>query len=224
MITSPGAFGVRPVNICLPSGTLSRLADLQPYFDTESTRAYTSGMSDTGTLTSLELAARKGRLDSEKEQLRLQGLLIDSKRALVVVGLVQEIASRGWQDRKWDPLPGLSRGRWPGSTAGGCPEKITVDLPADLVNTVKAGCWDISKEAIGHLREWRQRHPTARPNCPTRPGCPPEAVAEYNRYAAQVLTAGAIWRLAVDHGIATALTRRGEAAIMPRRRQRCRNG
>ncbi|MGA5606442.1 hypothetical protein ACPCUF_36525 [Streptomyces griseoincarnatus] len=219
MIPSPGVIGLKAVNICLPDGTLRKLADLQPYFVAEAARTRTAGMSDTGTLTVRERAARKGRLDSEKEQLRLQGRLIDSKRALVVVGLVQEIASRGWQERTWGPLPGQSRGRWPGSANGNWPDKMTVDLPADLVNTVKAGCWDTSKEAVGLLREWRDRYPAARPTCPTRPGCPPEAVAEYHRYAARVLTAGAIWRLAVERGIATALARRSEAGGYTLRRR-----
>ncbi|MFC7924768.1 hypothetical protein [Streptomyces cinereoruber] len=96
---------------------------------------------------------------------------------------------------------------------GSWPENTTVALPVDLFIAVQAGCWNTSKEAVGKLRDWKERHPKARPNRPSRPGCSPQALAEYQEYAAEVLTAGAIWREAVKRGL-----KRVEPHLPPPRR------
>ncbi|WP_405698550.1 hypothetical protein OG209_00115 [Streptomyces sp. NBC_01383] len=128
-------------------------------------------------------------------------MLTDSLRALVVSALAQEVAERGWDSLDGAEIPHQSRGRWPGSPQGNWPERITVDLPIDLVTVVHAGCWITSKEAVGKLRDWKERHPKARPNHPTRPCCSAQTLAEYQHYATRVLTPGAIWRGAVARGL-----------------------
>ncbi|MFB7371952.1 sigma-70 family RNA polymerase sigma factor [Streptomyces sp. NPDC056222] len=84
-------------------------------------------------LTPREAAARRSLLAEQKEQLRRHGQLVDSGRALVTGALVKVITDRGWDRRDWPPLPRQSQGRWVGSPEGSWPEKLTVELPADLV-------------------------------------------------------------------------------------------
>ncbi|MFG3545362.1 hypothetical protein [Streptomyces clavifer] len=201
MTTARSFIGFKAVTISMEFGTKEKLDGLKPYFVAEAERVRALGVSAVAGLGPREAAARRSRWHEEKDEQRRRGELTDSLRALVAGALVQEVAERGWDGLERSELPHQSRGRWPGSPQGCWPEQITVALPADLVVTVYAGCWDISKEAVGKLRDWTQRHPKARPNRPSRPGCSPQALAEYQYYAAKVLTTGEIWRGAVARGL-----------------------
>ncbi|MFD9543474.1 hypothetical protein [Streptomyces sp. NPDC060022] len=197
-------LGVRAVTINLKYGTKEKLDALKPYFADEARRARTFSTADTSGLNLRETAARKSIWAAEKEQRRRDGQLTDSIRALVMGAAFQEVTARGWTLRDWSQIPHQSRGPWPGAPRGSWEETLTVDLPADLVAIVHAGCWNASKDAIGKLRDWRERHPKARPRRPSRPGCSAEELAEHDGYAAKVLTTGKIWRNAVKRGLAYA--------------------
>ncbi|MFJ3518437.1 hypothetical protein [Streptomyces sp. NPDC090131] len=161
-------------------------------------------MADTNGLSRREAAARRARWAAEKERLRRLGRLCDSRRALVTGGLAKVIADREW-DRNVPPaLPGQARGRWVGSPQGSWPEKLTVELPADLVTTTQAGCWHASREATDALHKWHEHNPGARPNRPEHPRCGLMELDHYQRLAAEILTPGHIWREAVLSGIAAA--------------------
>ncbi|WP_369394795.1 hypothetical protein AB5J72_50380 [Streptomyces sp. CG1] len=124
----------------------------------------------------------------------------DSRCALFTGALVLEIAERGW-DREWPETPHQSRGRLPGSTNGSWPEKITLRVPVDLVQTVHAAIWHTHKEEIGKLRDWRDQHPRPRPTRASRAGCDAAALEEYQRLAATITTPGDLWRAAVARGL-----------------------
>jgi hypothetical protein len=201
MTTARSFLGFKTVTISVEFGTKEKLDKLKPYFAAEAERLRVLGVTAVADLTPREAAARRSRWHEEKEEQRRRGELTDSLRALVAGGLAQEVAERGWDGLVRFELPHQSRGRWPGSPQGSWPEQLTVALPADLVVTAYTGCWDVSKEAVGKLRDWKERHPKASPNRPSRPGCSPQALAEYQYYAAKVLTPGVIWREAVTRGL-----------------------
>ncbi|MGW1642506.1 hypothetical protein [Streptomyces lavendulae] len=192
------------VTAYVPFGINKALDELETYFAAELNRAKTFGMADTRGLSRREAAARRSLWAEEKEQLRRQGQLFDSRRALVTGGLAKVIADRGWDQVDLPPVPHQARGRWVGSPQGSWPEKLSVELPADLVAKTQAGCWHASREAIDGLHKWNERNPGARPNRPARPRCDPGELADYQRLAARVLTPGEIWRDAVLGGIAAA--------------------
>ncbi|MFE5516021.1 hypothetical protein ACFQ9J_36420 [Streptomyces sp. NPDC056529] len=213
MTTARSFHGFKTVTISVEFGTKKKLDGLKPYFAAEAERFRALGAASVAGLGPREAAARRSRWDEEKNEQRRRGVLTDSLIALVTGALAQEVAERGWEELKWSKLPHQSRGRWPGSPQGNWPEKITVDLPAELVAIVHAGCWDVSKEAVGKLRDWKERRPKARPTRPSRTGCSPQELAEYQEYAAKVLTPGTIWRGAVARGL-----KRVEPHLPPPRR------
>ncbi|MFB7345002.1 hypothetical protein [Streptomyces hydrogenans] len=212
MTTARSFLGLRTVTMSVEFGTKEKLEGLKPYFAAEAERVRTLGMTAIVGLTSREAAARRSRWAEEKDEQRRRGVLTDSLRALITGALAQEVAERGWDGLERYGLPHQSRGRLPGSPQGSWPESITVALPIDLFIAVHAGCWNTSKEAVGKLRDWKERHPKARPNRPSRPGCSPQALEEYQYYAAKVLTTGEIWREAVKRGL-----KRVEPHLSPRR-------
>jgi hypothetical protein len=149
-----------------------------------------------------------------RAHLRETGELTDTLDALVAFGVRAELAARGW-DRQWPPLPAQAKnpGRWPGTRDGGWPERVTVRLPAPLVNQVLSACWHTSADAIGKLRDWRDEHPDMLPTKPFRYPEDDAALAEYEALAAQVTPAGHIWRAAVQRGIAAAPVIRERLAV-----------
>ncbi|QTI87210.1 hypothetical protein [Streptomyces sp. AgN23] len=186
-------------------GTKETLRGLKPLFKAERERAKRFAREpewSTEGLSGREAAAKRAQWEMFKEHLRETGELVDTLDVLVACGVRAELAERGW-DREWPPVPAqaLLPGRWPGSRDGAWPEGVTVRLPSGLVNTVWSACWHTSEEAIGQLRDWRDRYPDALPNRRFRSEGEDEALAEYERLAAQVTTAGAIWRAGVRRGI-----------------------
>ncbi|SDP62063.1 hypothetical protein SAMN04487981_12931 [Streptomyces sp. cf386] len=207
MVTSPKIIGTIPITARLPYGTRSQLEHLVPFFRAEAARASALPTAPVKGMSRQVAASRRSRWKQEMQQLRRAGELTDTVIALVTGGLVKEIAGREW-DREWpDPPHQAYGGRWPGSPEGAWPEKLTVDLPGDLVHIVRAACWNTSKEGICQLYRWHERHPAARPHCRTRPGCTAEALAEYTQLTSKIITPGVIWRAAFAHGIHTAEAR-----------------
>ncbi|GDY80452.1 hypothetical protein SAV31267_099370 [Streptomyces avermitilis] len=210
------AIGTITITARLPFGTRKQLQDLTPFFASERARAKTLSMASTAGLNQREAAARRSLWHREKQQLRRAGRLTDSIQALVTGAVTQEVIKRGWK-RTWPDIPHQAYGRWPGSPEGAWPEALTVDLPADLVQAVRAACWHTCRKEIGLLYGWRERHPDARPRCPTRPGCDAAALAEYQELAAKVITPGEVWRAAVARGIHDASPRDSPARERRRR-------
>ncbi|MFE4822882.1 hypothetical protein ACFRFU_42005 [Streptomyces sp. NPDC056704] len=206
MPTTAEAIGTITVTARLPFGTRKQLQALTPFFASERARAKTLAMASTAGLDRREAAARRSLWNREKQHLRRVGRLTDSIGALVTGAVTQEVIVRGWS-RTWPGIPHQAHGRWPGSPEGVWPEPLTVDLPADLVQTVRAACWHTCRTEIGLLYAWRERHPDARPRCPTRPGCDAAALTEYQELAAQIITPGEVWRAAVARGIRDASPR-----------------
>jgi hypothetical protein len=138
------------------------------------------------------------------DQLRKAGKLLDGVDVLAAYGIRQELTRRGW-DHDWPEVPVEARisQRWPGSLDGGYPESIPLRLPGDLADRVLSACWHTSSEAIRGIREW-----SAELGIPV-PRRPPstvgeDALAQYERLAAQVTTVGDIYRAGLKHGIGTA--------------------
>jgi hypothetical protein len=198
--------GTTPVTARVAFGTKRKLADMRPLFKAERARARALSATppwDWDGLPGREAAAKRAQWAMYRAHLREAGELADTLDVLVASGVRAELAARGW-DREWPPLPAQAKnpGRWPGTRDGGWPERVTVRLPAALVNQVLSACWHTSEDAIGKLRDWRDEHPDI---LPTRPFRYPEedaALAEYELLAAQVTPAGHIWRAAVQRGIA----------------------
>jgi hypothetical protein len=138
------------------------------------------------------------------DQLREAGKLLDVVDVLAAYGIRRELTRRGW-NHDWPEVPVEARisNRWPGSHDGGYPESIPLRLPGDLADRVLSACWHTSSEAIRGIREW-----SAELGIPV-PRRPPstvgeDALAEYERLAAQVTTVGDIYRAGLKHGIGTA--------------------
>ncbi|WP_328508294.1 hypothetical protein OG981_53760 [Streptomyces mirabilis] len=199
--------GVRQVTMRVAFGTRDELDGFKPFFKEQQAWAREQiAVSLTG-MTSREAAARRGRWDDEKAELRRRGQLIDSLDSLVTAGLCRALEKRGW-NREWDLIPrqAKTRGRTCGSPGSGWPEQISVRLPADLVHTVYAACWHTSKEARDALEKWQTRYPKARPNLPLRTRCDADALAEYRELCAKINHRGDVWRDAVASGIGIART------------------
>ncbi|MFD8951264.1 hypothetical protein ACFV0B_20665 [Streptomyces xanthophaeus] len=205
-LAGPGSI---KVTVCVPDGTTRELAAFKAYFTAERNRAKTLPQATTRGLDRRESAARRSMWARQKEELRRAGELVDSSRALITGGLVRVITERGWDPQQLASVPHQAHGRWIGDSEYGWAERISVELPADLVNLAKAGCWHVSREATNALHQWRQRNPKARPTRRMNPRCDPEQQAEYERLAAQILTPGAIWRAAVEAGMTIARGRSG---------------
>ncbi|MDX6352128.1 MAG: hypothetical protein QOF84_6918 [Streptomyces sp.] len=151
----------------------------------------TTSVSD---LPSREAAARRAQWQMHKANLQERGKLIDTRDVLVAYGVRQEPKRRGWNRKKWPPLPqqALIGGRWPGSRDVNCPDQIPVRLPSDLVLRVRSACWHTSAPSIALLRDWRDEHPDALPWEGFRSAEEDQALAEYEHLAAEVTTAGEI--------------------------------
>ncbi|BBG20746.1 hypothetical protein RVR_P21 (plasmid) [Actinacidiphila reveromycinica] len=157
----------------------------------------------TAELSRREAAAVRGQRRAALAELRAAGQLLDSVDRLAVAGTRHEMRERRW-NIDWPPVPAeaLDIGRWPGSRDGGYPESIPLRLPLDLAEQVRAACWHTSADAIGRLRDWRDRYPDA---IPGRDVGPTDALAEYERLAQQVTTVGVVYRAGLELGIAQAL-------------------
>ncbi|MDJ0375787.1 hypothetical protein QMK19_41050 [Streptomyces sp. H10-C2] len=187
-------------------GTKRQLADMRPLFKAERARARalsTSAQWNWDGLPGREAAAKRAQWAMYRAHLREAGELADTLDGLVAFGVRTELAALGW-DRDWPMLPAQAKnpGRWPGTRDGGWPERVTVRLAAGLVNQVLAACWHTSADAIGKLRDWRDKHPDMLPTRPFRYPAEDAALAEYEELAAQVTPAGDIWRAAVQHAVA----------------------
>ncbi|MGK5532085.1 hypothetical protein [Streptomyces sp. URMC 129] len=200
--------GTISVTARVPYGTRERLTALKPLLAAERRRARALAREerwDTDGLAGREAAERRAAWQRHKARLRQRGELVDTLDALVTFGVRAELAERGW-NRRWPPVPAeaLLPGRWPGSRDGAWPEKVPLRLPATVVGTVRGGCWHTSAEAIGQLRDWRDRYPDALPTRAFRTEHEDEALAEYERLAAQVTTVGTIWRAGIARALAAA--------------------
>lgn len=205
MMSAMTEAGTITVTARVAFGTKDVLKAFKPLFKAERERARKLARSpqwDAAGLPGREAAAKRAQWAMHKEHLRERGELVDTLDVLVTGGVRAKLAERGW-DHAWPALPtqALIPGRWPGSRDGGWPEKLTVRLPSVLVTTTLSACWHTSAEAIGKLRDWRDRYPDALPTRPFRSETEDKALAEYDQLAAQVTTAGEIWRAAVTRGI-----------------------
>ncbi|WP_077063822.1 hypothetical protein [Streptomyces sp. MP131-18] len=197
--------GTIPVTARVAHGTKEQLQELKPVFADERRRAREMRGEErwsTEGLRGREAAGRRAEWLEHRARLRDRGELVDTLDVLVALGVRAELASRGW-DVDWPPLPAeaLLPGRWPGSRDGGWPEKVPLRLPAGLVTTVWSACWHTSAEPIAQLRDWRDRHPDALPTRAFRSRGEDQALDEYQRLAAQVTTAGEIWRAGIKRGL-----------------------
>ncbi|MFH0180659.1 hypothetical protein [Streptomyces cacaoi] len=195
--------GVHQVTVHLAFGTRNELDSLKPLFKEQHARAREQLVASLTGMTSRQAAARRGRWNKDKADLRWRGQLLDSLDALVTAGLCKTLEERGW-NHPWNLLPGPAiapAGRTCGSPGSGWPEEISVWLPADLVHTVRAACWHTSKEGRDALEKWHQRYPKARPNQPLRTRCDADALAEYRELCAKINHRGDVWRDAVASGI-----------------------
>ena len=193
-------------------GTRAKLEAMRPLFRAERRRAQAMRGEerwDVRGLTGRESAARRTQLRMHQALLRERGQLVDSLETLVRYGVRAELTERGW-DHDWPPLPQQAQlaGRRPGSRDGGWPETVSVRLPADMVTTVWAACWHTSADAMAALRDWRDRWPDKLPGPSLRTPEEEAAYAEYQLLAAQVTTAGEIWRAGITRGITTRHTLR----------------
>ncbi|KAB2376996.1 hypothetical protein [Actinomadura montaniterrae] len=131
--------------------------------------------------------AERGRVKLRRvawlAELRERGELLDTAAAVLALGVRAELAERGW-DHQWPAAPETAvSGRWPGARSSGWPERIGANLPASLVEQVRAACWHSSP--IAELRAFRDAFPgllTGR------------RLREYNELSARVVTPGDIWR------------------------------
>ncbi|WP_406011637.1 hypothetical protein OG440_40140 (plasmid) [Streptomyces sp. NBC_00637] len=146
------------------------------------------------------------------DRLREAGELLDVVDVLAAYGIRHELARRGW-NRDWPEVPMEARisNRWPGSHDGGYPESIPLRLPGDLADRVLCACWHTSSEAIRGIRDWSVELGIPVPRRPPS-AVGEDALAEYERLAAQVTTVGDIYRAGLNHGIGTAesLSQRGK--------------
>ncbi|MCM2424254.1 hypothetical protein [Streptomyces sp. RKAG293] len=209
--------GTTTVTARVAYGTKQLLADMRPLFKAERQRARalsTTSPWDWDGLPGREAATKRAQWAMYRAHLREAGELADTLDVLVAFGARAELAARGW-DQDWPVLPAQAKnpGRWPGTRDGGWPERVTVRLPAPLVNQVLAACWHTSEDAIGKLRDWRDKHPDMLPTKAFRYAAEDAALAEYEELAAQVTTAGEIWRAAVQRGIAAAPVIRERQAV-----------
>jgi hypothetical protein len=193
---------VLPVTARVPFGTKEALKALKPLYKAEQRRARLLASTepwDARGLTGREATERRTAWYAHRAELREDGQLLDSLDAVVMLEVRAELRARGW-DHDWPPLPAeaLIPGRWPGSRDGGYPEKLPVRLPAGLVLRVRSACWHTSAEAIGQLRDWRDRWPDALPTRAFREHHEDQALTEYEELAAKVTTTGEVWRSAIE--------------------------
>ena len=118
---------------------------------------------------------------------------------LVEAALVAELQARGWLD---GPVPAVDRemvpvSRWPGSGSGergtAWQGAVTARVAAPLLERVVARCWEHSAPAVVALIDWRDRHPDL-----VHRAQDPRAWEEYDRFAADVLTPGDVYRGALE--------------------------
>jgi len=200
-MTDPTSAAVLSVTARVPFGTRDALKALKPLYKAEQRRARQLALMepwDARGLPGREAVERRAAWYAHRAELREDGQLLDTLDAVVMLEVRAELRGRGW-DRPWPALPAeaLVPGRWPGSRDGGYPEKIPVRLPAELAARVRAACWHTSAEAIGQLRDWRDRYPDALPTRAFRDDHEDQALAEYEALAAIVTTTGAVWRAAI---------------------------
>ncbi|MFG3429743.1 hypothetical protein [Streptomyces californicus] len=145
-----------------------------------------------------EAARVRAAWREEVERLRMGGELLDTLDVLGAFGVRAELRARGW-DRRWPPLPPeapAEKGRWPGSRDRHYTGSLTLRLPAELAAQTRAGCWDVSREAIAELRRWRDRNPgTVRDTT---------ELALYEQHAVNITTPGDIWRAAIRRSLTAA--------------------
>ncbi|MCZ4126182.1 hypothetical protein [Streptomyces sp. H39-S7] len=197
--------GTTTVTARVAYGTKRQLADKQPLFTAERSRARalaTSAPWDWDGLPCREAAANRAQRAMYRAHLRET-----ASWPTRWTGWWRSGCGPSWRraiGTDWPALPAQAKnpGRWPGTRDGDWPERVTIRLPAGLVNQVLAACWHTSADAIGKLRDWRDKHPDMLPTKPVRYPAEDAALAEYEELAAQVTPAGDIWRAAVQHAIA----------------------
>jgi hypothetical protein len=155
-----------------------------------------------------EAARVRGQWQKERQRLRAEGELLDTRDVVATYGVREELRARGWDHDEWPEAPAEAwgRGRWPGSRDGGFPEHVSARLDGELVKRTVQACWETSREAIAELRRWRDANPGITPPRyrRTEEGRAELVgpLAEYERLSAQVTTTGEIWRAGLTRGLA----------------------
>lgn len=145
-----------------------------------------------------ERDARRGQWRTFLAGLRRSGLILDTVDRVAEVGVLAELARRGW-DHAWPRVPeaGKLKGRWPGSARGEMfPESVPFVLPEALARRVHAACWHTSAPAIKALRAWNTEAAIVR-----RQKEKIDEVVEYQRLLGGITTVGDIGRAGLDVGI-----------------------
>ncbi|MET8680945.1 hypothetical protein ABZW18_26040 [Streptomyces sp. NPDC004647] len=182
----------------LPYGTLARLETARTVFAAERRRAQQMAARprwSTHGLTGRQAVERRAEWVEFRGELRATGMLLDTRDGAASAGVRAELERRGW-NRQWPPLPAeaLLPGRWPGHRDASAPEKFSVRLPAELIDTARRACWHTSADAIGRLRDWRDTWPATLPGKPGRTEAEETALTTYRELSAQVTTTGEVWR------------------------------
>ncbi|MFE5589181.1 hypothetical protein [Streptomyces sp. NPDC056549] len=194
-----GDEGLVSMTVKVVSGTRSRLETVVAHH-----RAVRLGLARdarwaVGGLNRRKADAVRARWRAEVVKLRAQGQLLDTVDSFVLHAVCHELGVREWS-LEWSPAQG-GMGRWPGARDGGYPEALSFRLPVKVARQVRVGCWSVSAEAVGALRDWRDRYPGVVTTRAGRDSEAVEALAEYERWANQVVTVGNFLRAALEWGL-----------------------
>ncbi|MEU0786821.1 hypothetical protein ABZ341_35300 [Streptomyces sp. NPDC006173] len=147
----------------------------------------------------------KDRLGNEELlALRGGGELLDKRGTLVVFGLRQEVAVRGW-DRSWQgvDIGEIPPGLLPDGTS--FPEALSLWLPTALVEQVSAGCWTVSEDCVRRLRQWRDSHTVTVLRSHSVVPQEHATAAEYCHLAAGITEPDEVYRAGIMRGLHAAL-------------------
>jgi hypothetical protein len=96
---------------------------------------------------------RRRQVRAELAAGREAGELLGSREALIAHHLRAELAARGWDKRRWAPLPAGARrsGRVRGTRHEGLWARVTVTLPDALGELLVRSTWHVSAKAVAAL-------------------------------------------------------------------------
>jgi hypothetical protein len=148
------------------------------------------------------LAADQAAFEAEQAAGRLKG----TRSAVVVPALRDELAARGWLEKRWRPVPAGYRSRKArplGVKAQRWEKRVPLDIPDDLAEVAARGSYGTSAPHIAALQRWYLKHGKDS-RTRRRPGTnwlgvgPSNAELEQlETIQAAIITTGMIWRAAM---------------------------
>jgi hypothetical protein len=153
---------MRVINVRCTQGDLAELNELLRVqrVAEQAWRAEQRAAIDQLATTAAERARALAAARRQFEQLRAAGEFCGTHTLLVLPALQRVLAERGWDTRRWRPIPAdaLRHGRPWGTHDAGFDARVALRLEDALAERITRACWWTSAPIVAKLQGWYDDH------------------------------------------------------------------